>query len=151
MSDSLGHRRRRTVKLSALLAVAAVATILAQAPVSTELIRARRVHLVSDGVERRWLDKLADEFRKAKRFTLVATQDEADAIVTLRKGKGTAFAAPVVGVIVAGENDAFHLTITDPSGRTVWWDDAREAGLTIGSAITTLSKHLHEQLARADR
>lgn len=139
-------RRLIVVGLSAALAVSGAAS--AQAPLSDVLVNAKRAYLANSGVERQWLDRLAAEFVKAKRFQLVNSLAEADVVVTLSRGRGTDVFVPIAGAFVGGENEAFRLVITAPDSTEVLWDDSREAGFTVGGALGSLSKRLHDRLKK---
>jgi hypothetical protein len=135
--------------LVVLAAITAGVVVGAQAPLPTELVTAHRVYLSSDGVERQWLDKLAIEIGKAGRFRIVPAKSESDIIITITKGPGVGVSVPLGGAYVHTDNDVFHLTVTDTPTGAVLWDDTRETQWTRGGAITTLSKRLHDQIAKA--
>ncbi len=137
-------------KLCLALALSLPVLVLVQAPVSLDLVTARRAYLTSDNVDRRWLDRLAQEFTKTKRFVLVASEAEADVVATLARGKGTTVGIPVAGVMVAAENEAFRLRVTKAGTGELLWDDYREASVTIGGAVSGMVKRLHQRLILAD-
>jgi hypothetical protein len=47
------------------------------------LLQAKKVYLVNEGANVNVFDAAADELQKRKRFTLVASKDEADVVMTL--------------------------------------------------------------------
>jgi hypothetical protein len=54
----------RYAALAAMTLLLAAMPIAAQAPLPRVLVNAKRAYLASEGVDRKWLDRLATEFRK---------------------------------------------------------------------------------------
>ena len=89
----------------------------AQAPLSTALLDARSVYVAGTGVERKWVDRMAEEIQKLDRFTLVGDRTEADLVVTLTTGH------PGDTITTL---DSLRLVVQDAGTHETLWDDSRE-------------------------
>ena len=94
------------------VALLAVSTMSAQAPVSQALIDGQTVYIEAPGVERQWLNYAASEFLKQGRFELVQRRDDAELIVTLTSSENDGWLF---------EHRGFGLVVRDTrNGDLVW-------------------------------
>lgn len=134
------------------IVVALVVPAIAQLPLPDALMEAETVYLTAGpGVDRKTLGHVASEFRKQRRFELVAEPAVADLIATLRRSSQSqgfgVVAIPNVGFVGAEEKRRFFsLDVTTRRTSRRVWADERPADWTIRGAVKDLVKDLHEEI-----
>jgi hypothetical protein len=129
-----------------------VAVLGAQVPLPDALKETRFAYLTSQGVERKWLDKVAKELRKDGRFTVVSNRDSADVVMTLTTGQsGDGYLGPAGNITVLIEaDDPFRLVVQSASSDEVLWDDSRKVYWMKGGAVADIVKDLLKRLETAE-
>ena len=142
------------VVATSIAVVGSPAALSAQLPIHAGLQDATTIYLQSGpGFERDDLGHAAGEFRRQQRFELVASQSEADLIVTLHSGRdGTGAIVPVPGFgLLAGRYKVFYLEIADRETGESVWSDNREVHWSSRGAAIDLVKDLLAAVKEADR
>jgi hypothetical protein len=139
------------VRFFSSFAILLVSVVSAQAPIAEELLDGKSVYLRASGVERRWLDHVADEFRRQDRFALVARPGEADLVVTLAGGDtGDSVIVPIGGFFFDVAVNAFTLVVQEAIGGEVLWEDSRSIGWARRGTALDLVKDLHKAIGSAE-
>lgn len=122
--------------------------LLAQAPLPTKLVDAKTALLVNAGTKQEWVDKLATDLAKTKRFEIVADEEKADIIIRLADNKSGSVTVPVSGVFVSADVEGFTLSIVDAGSKTPLWSDHEQVSWTRGGAVSALVKRLDKRLGK---
>ena len=115
-------------------------TASAQAPVSQVLVDSLNVYLEAPDMERRWLDHMANEFRRAERFGLTQSRETADLVATLSASQDD-------GWWILEDTDRVHLKVRHLQSGEFVWEDSRTVEWKKRGAVLDLVKDFHEAVA----
>ncbi len=136
-----------------LTAMLILLSVMLQLPLPPGLVDATTVYMQAAGVERRWLERAAEEVEKAGRWEMVATPEEADVVLTLaasNSGGGTLL-APISGLgLVALPMTSlwFQIIVHEAERERVLWDESRRVDWGRGGAVADLVKDMFESIAQ---